>query len=99
MRDGGKGDTPRPLGVPMDQFDNNWDAIFKKKNETPAVEKPDCYCYNCNKDYTEPGQYIPYVATRMILCPECGNKRCPHATDHNNPCTDSNEPGQPGSRY
>jgi hypothetical protein len=30
MRDGGKGDTPRPLSVPLDQFDNNWDAIFKK---------------------------------------------------------------------
>jgi len=29
MRDGGKGDTPRPLGVPMEQFDNNWDHIFK----------------------------------------------------------------------
>lgn len=32
MRDGGKGDTPRPLGIPMDQFDNNWDSIFKKKS-------------------------------------------------------------------
>lgn len=31
MRDGGKGDTPRPLGVPLEQFDNNWDAIFNKK--------------------------------------------------------------------
>lgn len=28
MRDGGKGDTPRPLGVPIDKFDDNWDAIF-----------------------------------------------------------------------
>lgn len=31
MRDGGKGDTPRPLGVPMDKFDASWDAIFGKK--------------------------------------------------------------------
>jgi len=31
MRDGGKGDTQRPLGVDLEQFDNNWDAIFKKK--------------------------------------------------------------------
>lgn len=30
MRDGGKGDTPRPLSVPKEQFDNNWDAIFNK---------------------------------------------------------------------
>jgi len=36
---------------------------------------------------------------RMILCPKCGNKRCPHATDHDYECTNSNEPGQPGSAY
>lgn len=36
---------------------------------------------------------------RMIVCPECGNKRCPHATDHRNACTGSNEPGQTGSAY
>lgn len=35
----------------------------------------------------------------MILCSTCGNKRCPHATDHRNPCTGSNAPGQPGSIY
>lgn len=28
MRDGGKGDLQRKLGVPLEQFDNNWDAIF-----------------------------------------------------------------------
>ena len=33
MRDGGKGDTPRPLGVPLEKFDNNWDAIFKQSKE------------------------------------------------------------------
>lgn len=32
-RDGGKGDTPRPLGVPMDKFDNQWDAIFGKREK------------------------------------------------------------------
>ena len=32
-RDGGKGDTPRPLGVTMDEFDKNFDAIFNKKEE------------------------------------------------------------------
>lgn len=35
----------------------------------------------------------------MTVCPDCGNKRCPKATDHRLACTDSNEPGQPGSRY
>jgi hypothetical protein len=27
-RDGGKGDAPRPLGIPMEQFDNQWEVIF-----------------------------------------------------------------------
>ena len=27
---GGKGDKPRPLGVSMEEFDRNFDAIFKK---------------------------------------------------------------------
>jgi len=31
MRDGGKGDSQRPLVVDIKQFDNNWDAIFKRK--------------------------------------------------------------------
>jgi hypothetical protein len=37
--------------------------------------------------------------TGMIVCPECGNKRCPHASDHRLECTKSNEPGQLGSVY
>jgi hypothetical protein len=36
---------------------------------------------------------------RMVLCPDCGNKRCPKANNHRNACTNSNEPGQPGSVY
>ena len=30
MSDGGKGSKPRPISVPREQFDSNWDAIFKK---------------------------------------------------------------------
>ena len=29
--DGGKGDAPRPLGVPMEQFNKNFETIFGKK--------------------------------------------------------------------
>jgi hypothetical protein len=35
-RDGGKGDAPRPLGIPMDQFDKRWDEIFKVGNREPV---------------------------------------------------------------
>ena len=33
MRDGGKGDAPRPLGVPMETFDNNFEKIFGAKKQ------------------------------------------------------------------
>ena len=67
-------------------------------NDKPKLgKKYDCYCYNCNKDNIVGG--LPFVMTRMVLCPECGNKRCPKATDHSNKCTNSNKPGQSGSRY
>ena len=32
-RDGGKGDTPRPLSVDKETFDKRWDDIFNKKEE------------------------------------------------------------------
>ena len=34
MRDGGKGDRKRPLVIPEEQFNKNWDAIFKKPIKT-----------------------------------------------------------------
>lgn len=36
---------------------------------------------------------------RFVVCPDCGNKRCPRANDHRNACTGSNELGQEGSAY
>lgn len=39
------------------------------------------------------------ILSFFFRCRECGNKRCPKGTDHTLTCTDSNEPGQPGSRY
>lgn len=56
-----------------------------------------CPCYTCQDDPSK-GMMNP-VLCMMILCPLCGNKRCPPATHHENPCTGSNEPGQPGSNY
>ena len=92
MSDGGKGSSPRPYSVTQETYSNNWDAIFGKKKTKESVAKPTCYCYNCNKDYYEPGNTFPYVSTHMIVCLDCGNKRCPHAKDHNLSCTNSNDP-------
>jgi len=62
----------------------------------------ECWCHECNKDRKVeflPKVELPWSSTIMILCPDCGNKRCPHATDHRHACTNSNEPGQAGSVY
>ncbi|VVJ56056.1 Uncharacterised protein [Klebsiella quasivariicola] len=58
----------------------------------PVSERlPDCWCLTCR----------PVVLNdmRFVLCPDCGNKRCPRANDHRNACTGSNEPGQEGGAY
>lgn len=59
----------------------------------------ECWCYVCNQGRIDPVLGLPVNVTRMIVCPECGNKRCPHSTSHELPCAQSNAPGQPGSRY
>jgi Zn finger protein HypA/HybF involved in hydrogenase expression len=53
-----------------------------------------CWCQECCKKET--GEYN---ATRVVVCPDCGNKRCPRATNHELECSGSNEPGQKGSIY
>jgi hypothetical protein len=35
----------------------------------------------------------------FVVCPDCGNKRCPKASHHDNACTGSNGAGQSGSVY
>lgn len=58
----------------------------------PGLPEGACPCYACLDD---PTKGFDNPATRyMVLCPRCGNKRCPHAAHHVNACTDSNEPGQ-----
>lgn len=56
-------------------------------------------CDRCWKRYINENRAVWPFPDRMIVCETCGNKRCPKATDHNQTCTGSNEPGQPGSRY
>jgi hypothetical protein len=71
-----------------------------------------CGCYTCLFEehqakikadrWIDLAIIIPMFTTpmlRMILCDLCGNKRCPHATDHRLACTESNASGQKGSRY
>ena len=62
-----------------------------------------CQCRQCLR-YRKDGHllgksFFPTELYTMILCETCGNKRCPHATDHRHACTDSNDSGQAGSAY
>ena len=64
----------------------------------------ECGCRKCLRQRDSKIQVldsivIPIEMAMMILCPTCGNKRGPHATDHDLACTNSNEPGQKGSAY
>jgi len=63
-------------------------------NTDSPINFPKCTCHTCNPiDWTKPETDF------MRLCPDCGNKRCPKATNHTLDCTNSNEPNQPGSIY
>ena len=76
-------DTIRNSGIAIDG-----EKIFAERD---ALNAPDYWCRTCRP--------ITLTDMRFVVCPECGNKRCPHANDHRNACTGSNEPGQEGSAY
>ena len=48
--------------------------------------------YDCEKCRSD----AKAMRTYMILCPNCGNKRCPKAEDHRMKCTRSNDTNQVG---
>ncbi|HFY9996504.1 TPA: hypothetical protein ACIIU4_004637 [Citrobacter freundii] len=68
---------------------NSCRAAMLQAGNSPAT--PDCSCRTCRP--------VTFTDSRFVVCHECGNKRCPHANDHRNACTGSNEPGQEGSAY
>lgn len=74
-----------PLSVPV---------FVQKMLAQPGLVRPvanECACRTCKP--------VSLNDMRFVVCPKCGNKRCPKANDHRNQCTRSNEPGQPGSAY
>lgn len=68
-----------------------------------------CQCHRCRgeraakldpPDTSEAcAEWLQQVPLMMVVCSDCGNKRCPKASNHELACTDSNDPGQPGSIY
>lgn len=71
----------------------DWADEFSRDLRSIAAQAPaaECWCETCR----------PRTLSdmRFIVCPDCGNKRCPKATDHRNACTNSNEVGQKGSSW
>lgn len=79
------------LGKAVLQFEDALDLERLNSELNLYTPKPgECICWKCLNGKNYAG---------MVLCPTCGNKRCPKASDHELECTNSNEPGQPGSMY
>jgi hypothetical protein len=85
-------------GLPNQSMLNKGYAAFqagkKAIAELESQEPVSKYC--CHLCFNKSGSLF---LDRMILCSECGNKRCPKATNHKLQCTNSNDPNQVGSIY
>lgn len=79
----------RTVRAAMLQSSGNSEQLepVSNRDELPAK----CWCQTCRP--------VTMNDMRFVVCPECGNKRCPRANDHRNACTGSNAPGQDGSAY
>ena len=87
---------PAEVRASLNECSKEWDAAVRPLPASapvlaPAKPMSACWCATCRP--------VTLLDSRMVLCPTCGNKRCPRANDHRNECTGSNEPGQPGSAY
>lgn len=82
------------LGTPsqdeLEEFENG-DAFKVYVNNA----KEGCKCHHCY----QPPSILSVNELLYIVCPDCGNKRCPKANHHDNACTNSNATGQKGSAY
>ena len=100
---GVRGASMRASITPMPTWDAQWAAAVNEASGfvtapehahvvDPTVDAaPTCGCYRCATPVRR--------STTFIVCPRCGNKRCPRGTDHGLACTGSNDTGQRGSRY
>ncbi len=67
-----------------------------------GVGGPACWCQQCRNAYADTltgMEKFRFHGSQMVVCPDCGNKRCPRANFHENACTGSNAVGQPGSSW
>ena len=67
-----------------------WPIPQREHMEAVPLREPNCGCRTC----LTPAE----IRSTFVVCPKCGNKRCPRADDHRNVCTGSNEVGQTPQR-
>lgn len=64
-----------------------------------------CFCRYCDNEFDrimdelDPAGWLSRLSKFMVVCHDCGCKRCPKASYRGHDCTASNEPGQAGSLY
>lgn len=85
---------------------DNTRAEFERVRDLTWPAPPvqvDCWCITCEAMVLEArtmnGDQDAWADARFIVCPICGNKRCPRANHHDNLCTGSNATGQAGSAW
>ncbi|MGU3534715.1 hypothetical protein [Citrobacter freundii] len=83
------GEIDVDCGCVMTEVLFHWMRVAYEAGNSPVT--PDCWCRTCRP--------VTMSDMRFVVCHVCGNKRCPHANDHRNACTGSNESGQIGSAY
>jgi hypothetical protein len=93
-----------PVGFSARTFAERSAWLSPKTKEATKMNDAECGCGTCDEalrkaQFDADGDWPRYLSRFMILCPLCGNKRCPRATHHDNPCSGSNDPGQRGSQY
>ena len=97
---------PASLGLDSSGNLKTWNCGGADRNKSHEVivyarinGRSTCECHRCAREKFEASGKIEVGADffaercKMILCPICGNKRCPHVSDHRLSCTASNEPG------
>lgn len=101
-----------PFGVPcaisrgdaLEEIDALHEQIDGKEQPRgcicPPTSEATCQGLQCpRRAFPFTGLQGWQLAQRMVVCPTCGNKRCPKASDHKLVCTNSNASGQAGSIY
>lgn len=69
------------------------------------TEPVSCGCLSCQEERAsrlpefDIGRFMGMDPHFRYACEVCGNKRCPHHTDHRLACSGSNAVGQDGSAY